>query len=111
MKKLIPADTVDAKGTVWETTGENIRHGAKSFSDNDMKAIVDILFPIGSVFCGESSFILTVGIWQQIKAPVASLFRLGVQIKTGETFNNTNINPDAGVTGEVISIRLWKRVS
>ena len=54
MKKLIPADTVDAKGNVWETTGENIRCGAKEFSDNDVKAIVNILFPVGSVYCGES---------------------------------------------------------
>lgn len=35
MKKLIPADTVDIEGTVWETIGENIRHGANEHSKAD----------------------------------------------------------------------------
>lgn len=67
MKKLIPADTVDAAGDVWETTGENIRKGAKELSENDLKAIVNILFPIGSIYCGENSFITQVGTWEVIK--------------------------------------------
>lgn len=66
MKKLIPADTVDAKGNVWETVGENIRNGAKEFSEDSVKEIVDILFPIGSVYCGKNSFILSVGKWKHI---------------------------------------------
>lgn len=66
MKKLIPADTVDAEGTVWPTTGENIRKGAKEFSDFDVKAIVDILFPVGSVYCGTNAFILSVGKWKHV---------------------------------------------
>lgn len=66
MKKLIPADTVDAAGNVWETVGENIRGGAKEFSNNDVKEIVDILFPVGSVYCGINAFILSVGKWKHI---------------------------------------------
>ena len=111
MKKLIPADTVDAEGTVWETVGENIRRGAKDFSENSVKAIVNILFPVGSVYCGENSFILTVGTWEQIKAPTAGLYRLGVNVLTGNQFDNDIISTGASVKGKVISIRLWKRVS
>lgn len=48
MKKLIPADTVDAAGNVLETTGENIRRRAKEFSEDIIKAIVDILLPVGT---------------------------------------------------------------
>jgi hypothetical protein len=50
MKKLIPANTVDANGNVWETVGENIRSGAKECSEDNVKEIVDIIFPIGSIF-------------------------------------------------------------
>lgn len=85
MKKLIPADTVDANGNVWETTGENIRCGAKEFSENSVKEIVDILFPVGCVFCGENEFILSVGTWEKLT--------------TGSTETNG------------ASLRFWKRVS
>lgn len=106
MKKLIPAE-----GNVWETVGENIRRGAKDFSENSVKAIVDILFPVGSVYCGENSFILTVGRWAQIKAPAAGLYRLGVNVITGQQFDSDIISSEASITGKVISLRLWKRVS
>lgn len=66
MKKLIPADTVDAKGNAWETVGENIRRGEKDFSENYVKAIVDSMFPVGSIYCGENSYILSVGKWETI---------------------------------------------
>ena len=66
MKKLIPADTVDLDGNVWETTGENIRHGVKGFYESEVKAIIDIMFPVGSVYCGENAFVLSVGTWSLI---------------------------------------------
>lgn len=66
MKKLIPADTVDVAGNVWETVGENIRKGAKEFSEDIVKEIVNILFPVGSVYCGTNAFILSVGKWKHV---------------------------------------------
>lgn len=96
MKKLIPADTVDSKGVVWETTGENIRNGAKEFSENDIQAIADILFPVGSVYCGENAFILSTGKWENITKTVS--FPVYVA-KPPETYSS------------VASIRMWKRVS
>lgn len=66
MKKLIPADTVDAAGNVWGNVGENIRKGAKEFSEDIIKEIVNILFPVGSVYCGTNAFILSVGKWKHV---------------------------------------------
>lgn len=108
MKELIPADTVDAKGTVWETTGENIRKGAKEFSDLDVKAIVDILFPIGCVYCGENEFILSVGTW--------SMFTKGAgkSLVLGTTSSSGSVTPRelyGSSKDDTISLRLWKRVS
>lgn len=66
MKKLIPADTVDVAGNVWETVGKNIRRGEKEISESSVKEIVNILFPVGSVYCGTNTFILSVGKWKHV---------------------------------------------
>lgn len=109
MKKLIPADTVDVEGNVWETTGENIRNGAKNFSENDVKAIIDILYPIDSVYCGENSLILSVGTWEQRSLN-------GLPIISSSTLKSGNSIPcnyiakqETSVSG--LSLRMWKRVS
>lgn len=108
MRQLIPADTVDAAGNVWETTGENIRNGEKTFSENDVKSIVDILFPIGSIYCGENSFILSVGKWNKITANVGAPIALGSESATGAT-----VTFAVGGTTVVnqTTLRMWKRVS
>lgn len=111
MKRLIPADTVDAEGTVWSTVGENIRNGAKSFSERDARAIVDILFPIGSIFCGDNAFILSVGKWQQFTIPAGSIVRLGVNATSGTVSRLSKVSESSTETGQYISIRMWKRVS
>lgn len=110
MKKLIPADTVDAAGNVWETTGENIRYGAKEHSENDVKAIVDVLFPVGSVLAGENSFILSVGKWEQIISNSGRAIILGENAASGES---TRLKAFAADTAEVryTILRLFKRVS
>lgn len=110
MGKLIPADTVDANGTVWETTGENIRSGAKEFSETDIKTIVNILFPVGSIYCGENSFITSVGTWELITTQ--ALLFLGAR----NAVSGTAIGAKAIPVGElkdsqVYALRLWKRVS
>lgn len=107
MKRLIPADTVDAEGNVWETVGENIRRGAKEFPENSMKAIADILFPVGSVYCGENPYILSVGKWKLLSTTERAVIASPTH-PSGEEFNGAwhgggNIN--------VYSLRFWKRVS
>lgn len=109
MKKLIPADTVDANGTVWETTGENIRNGEKRFSENEIKAILDIIFPVGSVYCGDNPFILSVGKWNQIKSAEWNILYLGGDSPTGTSVNTPGYTrSDNMVLGTVV--RIWKRV-
>lgn len=108
MRQLIPADTVDAAGNVWETTGENIRNGEKTFSENDVKSIVDILFPIGSIYCGENSFILSVGKWNKITANAGAPIALGSESVTGATV--TFAIGGATITNQT-ALRMWKRVS
>ena len=102
MKKLIPADTVDANGNVWETVGENIRGGAKEFSENDVKAIVNILFPVGSVYSGENTFILSVGKWELLPGSG------GANVVTGQFQQPGAMR---STTGNVVLLRLWKRVN
>lgn len=53
-QKIYPADTVDSKGKVWETVGENIRNGAKSesFTEAVIDELLNELYPIGYVFVG-----------------------------------------------------------
>lgn len=108
MRKLIPADTVDAAGNVWETVGENIRNGDNGVSENTAKAIVDILFPVGSVYCGESSFILSVGTWNKITSNIGKPIALGSESITGSTVTFT-IGGTTDVKQTVL--RMWKRVS
>lgn len=108
MKKLIPADTVDAEGTVWETTGENIRKGAKEFSDLDVKAIADILFPVGSIIGGENSFILSVGKWRQLEASAGRLIALGGTVISGK---NINVELYGTSKGIAVTLRLWERIA
>lgn len=108
MKKLIPADTIDANGTVWETTGENIRNGAKEFSENNVMVIVDILFPIGSVYCGENSFVLSVGSWELITNQGLYILSGGKTEKTGDRASGTCKGTEAGAS---YYIRMWKRTA
>lgn len=109
MKKLIPADTVDVKGTVWETTGENIRNGAKQFSEDDVKAIIDILFPVESVYCGENELVLSVGVWDMLSLN-------GIPIISSSTAISGNSIPCDYITQQEtsvlgLSLRMWRRVS
>lgn len=109
MKNLIPADTVDTDGRVWETTGENIRHGAKEFSENDVKALVNMLFPVGSVFCGENDVILSVGTWEQIMDGSGLPIILGGSIESGETYNyNILVKESDKIFYPVV--RMFKRI-
>lgn len=107
---LIPANTVDAAGNVWDTIGENIRSGERNFSVNDARKIVDILFPVGSVYCGENNFILSIGKWNPISESDWTLVYLGVGTPTGSFFS---VAPACGTssTAKAISLRMWKRVS
>lgn len=103
MKKLIQADTVDAKGNVWE----NIRHGKKIFSENDVKAIANILFPVGSVYSGENTFILTVGKWELLPGTGLGIIAGGKSAVTG-AFQQPGV--ERSTEGNVLLLRLWKRV-
>lgn len=57
-----PADTVDADGKVWDTVGENIRHGAKDGLNEILIKFrhdtLDAMFPIGYIFIGQLPEIL-----------------------------------------------------
>lgn len=108
MKKLIPADTVDAAGNVWETTGENIRHGAKEFSEGEVKVIIDIMFPVGSLFIGDNNAILSVGHWE-LATPSGLYVMTGtIDQISGSTYVGT-LKGDDSTT--VSTIHIWKRVS
>lgn len=111
MKKLIPADMVDAAGNVWETTGENIRRGKKEFSINELKEIVDILFPVGSVYCGENSFILSVGTWKLLVENSGRVIRSGNNIETGSSYKSDMILTDSASTDYYVSLRMHKRTA
>lgn len=112
MKKLIPADTVDAAGNVWETTGENIRHGAKEFHEYAIKGIVDALFPVGSVYCGENTMITSVGTWEQILSYAGMPIRLGAVSPTGEAVIRPKYVEDPNEPSTYYpSVRMWRRVS
>lgn len=110
MKKLIPADTVDAAGNVWETVGENIREDAKEFSENDLKDIVNILFPVGSVYCGENSFILSIGTWEIITTAPGKFIQLGKLYPTGEIYSAPAYIEKEGATDKYVVLRMWRRV-
>ena len=109
MNKLIPADTVDVKGNVWETTGENIRRGEKDFSENCVKAIVNSMFPVGSIYCGENSYILSVGEWETIVGNGRPV------VISGSTASASLVSVDEFVTNSetklnYFTIRLHKRI-
>lgn len=110
MKKLIPADTVDADGNVWETVGENIRNGKKAYSEDAVKAIVDILFPVGSVYVGESSFILSVGNWQQIRTNARKPLILAGGNISGDTVLNQEYNFTEHQSPYTV-VRMYQRIS
>lgn len=112
MKKLIPADTVDAYGNVWETIGENIRHGVKDFSERDAKMIVNALFPVGSFYCGENSFITSVGKWEALSDGIAQPYILMVDKTTGTRQGSNMKEISEGETAVIgVVLRIWKRVS
>lgn len=111
MKKLIPVDTVDAAGNVWETTGENIRRGKKEFSTNDAKEIVDILFPVGSVYCGENSFILSVGVWALLSENAGRIIQSGKSIVTGSSYKSDKILTDNTASDYYVSLRMYRRTA
>ena len=48
------ADTVDSKGNVWPTVGENIRNGAKNIETNEemLLNLLDLLYPIDAYYIG-----------------------------------------------------------
>ena len=110
MKKLIPADTADANGNVWETTGENIRRGAKEFSEDSVKEIVAILFPVGSVYCGENRFITSVGSWEAVTNGAPSVIRLGVSSMTGELMKLGAISESETEKAQFPALRMWRRI-
>ena len=112
MKKLIPADTVDAYGNVWETTGENIRHGVKDFSERDAKMIVNALFPVGSIYCGENSFITSVGKWELLSNGIAKPYLLMTELETGARQRSNMLTAPATEDTVIgVVLRAWKRVS
>lgn len=109
MERLIPADTVDAEGTVWKTTGENIRNGAKFFSENAVKEIADILFPIGSIYCGENTFVLSTGKWEAVSDVVSYPVYVASTVPTGSKASARVAAPPETYS-TVASLRMWKRV-
>lgn len=110
MKTLIPADTVDEAGNVWETTGENISRGSKEFSEDNIKKIADILFPVGSVYCGENTFIVSVGKWNPITSVVSLPVYVASTVMTGGRAQG-RVAPPPETYSDVAAIRMWKRVS
>lgn len=111
MKKLISADTVDAAGNVWETTDENIRRGEKEFSINAAQEIVNILFPVGSVYCGENSFILSVGTWKLLVENAGRIICSGKSIVSGSSYISEKISVDSSATDYYVSLRMYKRIA
>lgn len=92
---------------MWETTGENIRNGVREFSEKDAKLLANAMFPIGSVYCGENSFILSVGEWTQITTNAGKPLVLGSASVSG-----SSVQFEIGGTTPVNQtvIRMWKRV-
>lgn len=111
MKKLIPADTVDANGVVWYTTGENIRHGAKEFSETEIKAIVDILYPVGSTYCGDNAFILSVGKWTQINANSGKAILEAGTVMSGATITAPQLAKSDTIQDRYTVLRIYRRDS
>lgn len=110
MKKLIPADTVDAKGNVWETVGENIRRGAKDTSIDAVKEIVDILFPVGCILCGENTFITSVGTWELIRNASGLPYLQGEKSASGELISRARYTTDE-TNISYPSLRMFRRIA
>lgn len=96
---------------MWETTGENIRRGKKELSTNDAKELVDILFPVGSVYCGENSFILSVGTWRLLEENSGRVIRSGNNIETGSSYKSDMVLTDSASTDYYVSLRMYKRTA
>lgn len=96
---------------MWETTGENIRRGKKELSTNDVKELVDILFPVGSVYCGENSFILSVGTWKLLEENAGRVIRSGNNKETGSSYKSDMILTDSASTDYYVSLRMYKRTA
>lgn len=111
MTKLIPANTVDSEGNVWETVGENIRHGAKEFSETEIKAIVDILYPVGSTYCGDNAFILSVGKWTQISANAGKAILTAGTVMSGATITASQIVTSDTTKDKYTALRIYRRDS
>lgn len=94
-----------------ETTGENIRRGKKELSTNDVKELVDILFPVGSVYCGENSFILSVGAWKLLVENSGRVICSGNNIETGSSYKSDMILRDSTSTNYYVSLRMYKRTA
>lgn len=108
MKKLIPADTVDAHGNVWDTVGENIRHGIQD-TNSDVKSIVDIMFPVGSVYCGENPFVLSVGVWKQLTDNAGLPIVLAGGASSGTYISVQEISLVEDSYKSYISLRVYRR--
>lgn len=122
-----PADTVDATGKVWGTTGENIRNGSKSseYLDNTLEKIIKEMYPINFVIVGEvPPLVSKYTSWAPLPYNVSGIgFRLGINAPTGTldnsvgcTFMTLNeqkkILPDlSGFQSTSIFIRFWKRLA
>lgn len=111
MERLIPADTIDAEGNVWQTTGENIRNGAKHYSNHDLKTLVNLLFPVGSIYLGDNTVITSVGKWEPISSgntlPLILVYNSISGIRTKSDF----VVPAQTEKAYGISVRIWKRVA
>lgn len=110
MKKSIPAGTVDAAGNVWETRGENIRHGAKEFSKSDIKDLVDVLFPVGSVYCGENAMITSVGTWEQVVNFSGKPYLQGDASPSGNPINHSEYTVGTN-NSQYPSLRMFRRIA
>ena len=91
----------------WERM-ENCRGGAKEFSEYNVKEIVDIIFPIGSIFIGENAFILSVGTWEPVPHSNDIPLHGSIDAPTG---NVRRWSMKGTETANSMTVRLWRRVS
>lgn len=109
MEKLIPADTVDADGNVWEAVGENIRNGAREYYELEVKKIVDIMFPVGSIVCGENTFIMSVGTWKMLDEQSGKPIISGSKLESGNYTASKTFEQSTSDTNYTV-LRLFKRI-
>lgn len=108
---LIPADTVDAAGNVWKTVGENIRNGIKNFSKSNIEAIIDAIFPVGSIYIGESKVVTSVGQWKLINIGDTRPIIMFSPIKCGTLMATPFVVDEQEKKAVAVTIRLWERVA